>query len=157
MAFLGHGRRATPEKEWLVLIINDKQFRAFAAPGLVCACAGVLLVARDENGRRLAAIIGHEFAHVMMRHTAEHLSQAVILLPSMFQDLHTFKTARGPNLNDISAHPPTPESIAYLKTLLPESYIIFNSNPEFLQSKEMRSRRVLGRATMHIDTGMAPE
>ncbi|KAJ7667152.1 peptidase family M48-domain-containing protein [Mycena rosella] len=69
-----------PEKEWVVLVINDKNFvNAFAAPGLVCVSTGIMPVARNEAG--LAAIIRHEIGHVTMRHTAEHLSQAMILLP----------------------------------------------------------------------------
>lgn len=87
-----------PEKEWVVLVINDKKFvNAFAAPGLVCVSTGIMPVARNEEG--LAAIIGHgaalffslaqtatkatcsEIGHVTMRHTAEHLSLGKVFLP----------------------------------------------------------------------------
>ncbi|KAJ7602874.1 peptidase family M48-domain-containing protein, partial [Mycena rosella] len=202
-----------PEKEWVVLVINDKNFvNAFAAPGLVCVSTGIMPVARNEAG--LAAIIGHEIGHVTMRHTAEHLSQAMILLPvtglfltfgigpwiatwisttltkyfyslphsraleteadtvglklisracydpgaapRVFQDLQKLETAHVPKF--LSTHPPTPERIAHLKTLLPESYNIYNSNPECLQLDAMREKGFLARVTMHIDdTGMASE
>ncbi|KAJ7604304.1 peptidase M48 family protein [Mycena polygramma] len=68
-----------PEKEWVVLVINDMKFvNAFAAPGLVCVSTGIMPIARNEDG--LAAVIGHEIGHVTMRHSAEHLSQYKLVM-----------------------------------------------------------------------------
>ncbi|KAF7318822.1 Peptidase-M48 domain-containing protein [Mycena chlorophos] len=70
------------EKEWTVLVVNDPKFvNAFAAPGLVCVSTGIMPVAGDEEG--LAAVIGHEIGHVVMRHSAEHLSKMKLLWPIM--------------------------------------------------------------------------
>ncbi|KAJ7445062.1 peptidase family M48-domain-containing protein [Mycena latifolia] len=195
-----------PDKEWVVLVVNDKNFvNAFAAPGLVCVSTGIMPVARNEEG--LAAVIGHEIGHVVMRHTAEHLSEAKLFLPivgllsllgidlwvssmlhnylyslphsraleteadivgirlmsracydpgaapRMFEDLKKLEAGNVPKF--LSTHPPTPERIAHLKTLLPESYEIYNSNPECSRLDEMRSRGFLGRVRMNIeDTSM---
>ncbi|KAJ7126345.1 peptidase family M48-domain-containing protein [Mycena epipterygia] len=69
--------------------------------------------------------------------------------PRMFQDLQKLDNRSPPKF--LSTHPPTPERIAHLKTLLPESYNIYNSNPECLQLEEMRSRGFIGRVRMNID------
>ncbi|KAJ7185245.1 peptidase family M48-domain-containing protein [Mycena filopes] len=60
---------------WAVFVVDDRELvNAFAAPGLVCVSTGILPLARDEAG--LAAIIGHEIAHVTLRHPAEKMSQS---------------------------------------------------------------------------------
>ncbi|KAJ7912313.1 peptidase M48 family protein [Mycena leptocephala] len=53
----------------------------------------------------------------------------------------------------LRTHPPTAERVAHLKALLPESYNIYNSNPECSQLDEMRARGVLGKVRMDIRTG----
>ncbi|KAJ7663040.1 hypothetical protein B0H17DRAFT_1144145 [Mycena rosella] len=73
--------------------------------------------ARDEDGRRLVDIIGHVLRGLNLvgqRSTtcAFHPPSRANRFPGMFQDLYTFKTVRGPNLNAIGTHPPTPERIA---------------------------------------------
>ncbi|KAJ6570818.1 peptidase family M48-domain-containing protein [Mycena vulgaris] len=191
-----------PAKEWVVLVINEKNLiNAFAAPGLVCVSTGIIPMARDEAG--LAAIIGHEIGHVTMRHTAEGVSQAKLLLPitgllfmlgidlwvstvltkyfyslphsraleteadiiglklmsracydpgaapRVFETFKNLETANVPKF--LSTHPSTPERIAHLKTLLPESYDIRNSNPECSQLDEMRSRGFWSRGRTRVD------
>jgi predicted Zn-dependent protease len=56
------------------LIQDDKQANAFALPGgKVAVYTGILPITRDEAG--LAAVVGHEIAHVVARHGGERLSQ----------------------------------------------------------------------------------
>jgi predicted Zn-dependent protease len=56
------------------VIADDKQANAFALPGgKVAVYTGMLSVTRDEAG--LAAVLGHEIAHVLARHGGERLSQ----------------------------------------------------------------------------------
>ncbi|CAK5262288.1 unnamed protein product [Mycena citricolor] len=190
-----------PEKEWTVLVVNDRTFvNAFAAPGLVCVSTGIMPVAKDEEG--LAAIVGHEIGHVAMRHSAEHLSQMKLMLPviglmwiaglgvisssflaeylyslphsraleteadivglqlmaracynpgaspRVFEDLGKLEHGRPKFL---STHPPTPERIAKLKTLLSDAYSIYNSNPECARLEEMRSRGYIERKKLYLD------
>jgi len=61
--------------EWeFRLIQDDKQANAFALPGgKVAVYTGMLTITRDEAG--LAAVLGHEIAHVLARHGGERVSQ----------------------------------------------------------------------------------
>jgi predicted Zn-dependent protease len=61
--------------QWEFRVIqDDKQANAFALPGgKVAVYTGMLTVTRDEAG--LAAVLGHEIAHVLARHGGERLSQ----------------------------------------------------------------------------------
>jgi predicted Zn-dependent protease len=61
--------------QWEFRVIqDDKQANAFALPGgKVAVYTGMLPVTRDEAG--LAAVLGHEIAHVLARHGGERLSQ----------------------------------------------------------------------------------
>jgi predicted Zn-dependent protease len=61
--------------QWEFRVIqDDKQVNAFALPGgKVAVYTGMLPVTRDEPG--LAAVLGHEIAHVLARHGGERLSQ----------------------------------------------------------------------------------
>ena len=61
--------------QWEFRVIqDDKQANAFALPGgKVAVYTGMLTITRDEAG--LAAVIGHEVAHVLARHGAERMSQ----------------------------------------------------------------------------------
>ncbi|KAF9524511.1 peptidase family M48-domain-containing protein [Crepidotus variabilis] len=68
-----------PQKEWDVIVVNDKKMvNAMASPGLVVVFTGILPVCQDEEG--LAAVLGHEIGHVVARHTAERLSSSSVLL-----------------------------------------------------------------------------
>ena len=61
--------------QWEFRVIqDDTQANAFALPGgKVAVYTGMLSVTRDEPG--LAAVLGHEIAHVLARHGGERLSQ----------------------------------------------------------------------------------
>lgn len=59
---------------WEVVVLADDSANAFALPGgKVGVHAGLLKLAADQD--QLAAVIGHELAHVVSRHAAERVSQ----------------------------------------------------------------------------------
>lgn len=64
--------------KWEFVVFNDdKQVNAFALPGgKVGVYSGLFKVATTEA--ELAAVIGHEIAHVTARHGAERLSQGIV-------------------------------------------------------------------------------
>lgn len=63
-----------PEYEWEFILIENPSINAFALPGgKVALNTGILPVCRDEAG--VAAVMGHEVAHVIARHGAERMSQ----------------------------------------------------------------------------------
>jgi predicted Zn-dependent protease len=64
---------------WEFTVIDDAQtVNAFALPGgKVAVYTGILPITRDEAG--LAAVLGHEVAHVTARHSAERMSQQLTL------------------------------------------------------------------------------
>lgn len=69
--------KVTPEKHqaypWEIVLFDSDQVNAFALPGgKIGVYSGLLLVA--ENQHQLAAVIGHEIAHVMAGHSNERLS-----------------------------------------------------------------------------------
>ncbi len=69
--------KVTPAKyqqnPWEVVVFDSDQVNAFALPGgKIGVYTGLLLVA--ENQHQLAAVIGHEIAHVMAEHSNERLS-----------------------------------------------------------------------------------
>jgi len=60
-------------QDWEVVLFNDEQINAFALPGYkVGVYTGLLNVA--ENQSQLAAVVGHELAHVIARHGNERVS-----------------------------------------------------------------------------------
>ncbi|KAJ7488351.1 peptidase M48 family protein [Mycena latifolia] len=61
--------------------------------------------------------------------------------PRVFEGLQKLETGHVPKF--LSTHPPTPERIAKLKTLLPENYNTYISNPECSQLDAMRWNRLL--------------
>ncbi|WP_428981152.1 M48 family metallopeptidase [Marinomonas rhodophyticola] len=66
-----------PEKyrnqAWEIVLFDDEQVNAFALPGYkVGVYTGLLKVA--ENQSQLAAVLGHELAHVIARHGNERVS-----------------------------------------------------------------------------------
>lgn len=64
------------EYEWELAIFDQPQVNAFAmAGGKIAVYSGLLTVA--ENDSQLAAVIGHEIAHVTERHVAERMARAV--------------------------------------------------------------------------------
>jgi len=63
--------------QWEFNLIEDPQVNAFAMPGgKVAVYTGILPVAQTEAG--LAAVIGHEIAHVYAEHGGERLSQGLL-------------------------------------------------------------------------------
>jgi len=64
---------------WEVTVIESPEQNAFVAPGgKVFVFTGILPLCRDEDG--IAAVLGHEIAHVVAHHTAERMSQAPLIL-----------------------------------------------------------------------------
>lgn len=58
---------------WEVVVFEDDQVNAFALPGgKIGVYTGLLLV--TDNQHQLAAVLGHEVAHVMAKHANERLS-----------------------------------------------------------------------------------
>lgn len=62
--------------DWEFNLIDSEQKNAFALPGgKVAVYTGILPVLKSEAG--LAAVLGHEIAHVIARHGGERLTQGV--------------------------------------------------------------------------------
>lgn len=69
-------------EDWEVVVFEDKTVNAFALPGgKIGVYRGLLSVA--ENQDQLAAVMGHEVAHVMARHGNERVSQNFALGQSL--------------------------------------------------------------------------
>ena len=63
--------------EWELAIFEDNQVNAFAMPGgKIGVYTGILEVTEDEH--QLAAVIGHEIAHVTARHVNERASRGAL-------------------------------------------------------------------------------
>lgn len=63
-----------PGYKWEFIVIEDKTVNAFALPGgKVAFNTGIMPVCQDESG--IAAVMGHEVAHVLARHGSERMSQ----------------------------------------------------------------------------------
>lgn len=70
--------RETFAGEWEVVVFDNEQINAFALPGgKIGVYTGILKVA--ENQHQLAAIIGHEVAHVIAEHGNERMSQSTLV------------------------------------------------------------------------------
>ena len=69
----------TTNFEWeYVLVENKKVKNAWCMPGgKIAVFTGILEVAKNDNG--LAAIMGHEIAHAVAKHSVERMSQAMAL------------------------------------------------------------------------------
>lgn len=60
-------------QKWEVVLFDDKQVNAFALPGYkIGVYTGLLSVAKNQS--QLAAVVGHEIAHVIARHGNERAS-----------------------------------------------------------------------------------
>ncbi|RAR08118.1 carbohydrate esterase family 5 protein [Stemphylium lycopersici] len=65
--------------QWEVCVIDSPEQNAFVAPGgKVFVFTGILPLCGGEDG--IAAVLGHEIAHVVAHHTAERMSRAPIIL-----------------------------------------------------------------------------
>ena len=61
------------QKNWEVVVFDDKSANAFALPGgKIGVHTGLLEVASDQN--QLASVIGHEIGHVLSQHGNERMS-----------------------------------------------------------------------------------
>lgn len=64
--------------EWEVVVFDDEQVNAFALPGgKIGVYTGLLNVAQNQH--QIAAVIGHEVAHVIARHGNSRMSQSTIV------------------------------------------------------------------------------
>ncbi|WP_168171446.1 M48 family metallopeptidase [Lacimicrobium sp. SS2-24] len=64
--------------EWEVVVFDEDQINAFALPGgKIGVYTGLLNVA--ENQHQLAAVIGHEVAHVIAEHGNERMSSGTLI------------------------------------------------------------------------------
>ncbi len=60
--------------QWEASVIRSDQVNAFCLPGgKIAVYTGILPVAKNEDG--LAAIMGHEIAHALLRHGGERMAQ----------------------------------------------------------------------------------
>ncbi|MFZ1862726.1 MAG: M48 family metallopeptidase [Polyangiales bacterium] len=66
-----------PDGRWEVLVFEDPTPNAFALPGgKIGVHTGMLEVATTPG--QLAAVLGHEVAHVLLRHGNERMSQSIL-------------------------------------------------------------------------------
>ena len=66
-----------PNAEWEFVVFEDPSPNAFALPGgKVGVHTGLFQITRNEGG--LAAVMGHEVAHVVARHSGERLSRGAL-------------------------------------------------------------------------------
>jgi predicted Zn-dependent protease len=62
-------------REWRFRVVDSEQVNAFALPGgFVYVNRGLIERARDVS--ELAGVLGHEIAHVVLRHSAERIEKA---------------------------------------------------------------------------------
>ena len=63
------------DREWRFRVVDSEQINAFALPGgFVYVNRG--LIERASTASELAGVLGHEIAHVLLRHSAERLEKA---------------------------------------------------------------------------------
>jgi metalloendopeptidase OMA1, mitochondrial len=67
-----------PDAKWEFVVFDSKELNAFALPGgKVGVYTGLMQLA--ENDAELATVIGHEIGHVIARHGAERMSEAMVM------------------------------------------------------------------------------
>lgn len=70
--------RALPNAKWEFVVFESKELNAFALPGgKVGVYTGLLDIAETDD--ELAAVMGHEIAHVSSRHSGERVSHQLAL------------------------------------------------------------------------------
>jgi len=68
----------SPIKNWEVVVFRDKSANAFAIPGgKIGVHTGLLKITKTQE--QLAAVLGHEIAHVLADHSNERVSQELAL------------------------------------------------------------------------------
>lgn len=71
--------RELPNAQWEFVVFESEEVNAFALPGgKVGVYTGLLRVATTDD--ELAAVMGHEVAHVSSRHGAERVSQELLVI-----------------------------------------------------------------------------
>jgi predicted Zn-dependent protease len=66
------------QTDWEVVVFDDPQANAFALPGgKIGVYTGLLEVTKNQH--QLAAVIGHEVAHVIAQHGNERMSQSTLI------------------------------------------------------------------------------
>ena len=66
----------TRNYKWEYNLIDDNQVNAFCAPGgKIAVFEGILKYTKNKDG--LAAVMGHEIAHAVAKHSAERMSRAI--------------------------------------------------------------------------------
>lgn len=67
----------TPNRHWEVRVFKSKEVNAFALPGgHIGVYTGLLKVTQNQD--QLAAVLGHEIAHVIAGHSAARVSNAMV-------------------------------------------------------------------------------
>jgi len=67
-----------PSAKWEFVVFESKELNAFALPGgKVGVYTGLMALA--ENDSELAVVVGHEIGHVVARHGAERMSEAMVI------------------------------------------------------------------------------
>jgi predicted Zn-dependent protease len=67
-----------PDAKWEFVVFDSKELNAFALPGgKVGVYTGLMQLA--ENDAELATVMGHEIGHVIARHGAERMSEAMVI------------------------------------------------------------------------------
>jgi Zn-dependent protease with chaperone function len=69
-----------------VLYHTDTDIRLYS--GKVFVFTGILPICQDEDG--LAAVLGHEIAHVAAHHPAERMSNSIITMGAVFLTAYLF-------------------------------------------------------------------
>jgi len=97
------GQRIAPvahveSAEWEFRLIDSEQANAFALPGgKVVVFTGILPVCETEGG--LAAVVGHEIAHVLARHGGERISHG-LMLQLIFRGANSTLSTRDPGTRE---------------------------------------------------------
>ncbi len=69
--------RSLPNAKWEFVVFESEELNAFALPGgKVGVYTGILKLAETDD--QLAAVMGHEIAHVTSRHSGERMSQQMM-------------------------------------------------------------------------------
>lgn len=67
-----------PNANWEIVVFDDPSPNAFALPGgKIGVHTGILALTRNDAG--LAAVLGHELAHVTLRHGGQRISQQMAI------------------------------------------------------------------------------
>ena len=66
-----------PGTEWEFVVFDKNEANAFAMPGGKVGVNSGLITLANGNEDEVAAVIGHEVAHVALRHSNKRMSQAI--------------------------------------------------------------------------------